>query len=254
MDTSSSVPLANDPEGWKSREVRLGVVMYGGVSLAIYTYGVTQELFRAVRGRGVYKLIKALTDSDIVVDVVSGTSAGGINGSLLAYALCNERDLSSASTLWRVDGDIRRLLRSPNDSLAKSTSLLDSAEFYQARLETVFRDMGSYAPEPGEDPSAFSELDLFVTATDVDGKQYTQFDDHGHPIDVKDHRTVFLLKHRKGRKEPLSPSPTRSKRSSRARLIEPSIANLCMSSPTRKRSSRKARSLSLIWYRRRWPP
>jgi len=208
MDTSPSVPLANDPEGWKSREVRLGVVMYGGVSLAIYTYGVTQELFRAVRGRGVYKLIKALTDSDIVVDVVSGTSAGGINGILLAYALCNERDLSSASTLWRVDGDIRRLLRSPNDSLAKSTSLLDSAEFYQSRLETVFREMGSYAPEAGEDPSAFSELDLFVTGTDVDGNQYTQFDDHGHPIDVKDHRTVFLLKHRKGRKEPFNPKPS----------------------------------------------
>jgi hypothetical protein len=64
--------------GWpeKSREVRLGLVMYGGVSLAIYINGVAQELFRAVHGRGIYRLIKALTDSDIVVDVLSGTSAG----------------------------------------------------------------------------------------------------------------------------------------------------------------------------------
>ena len=46
----------------RSREVRLGLVMYGGVSLAIYINGVAQEFFRAVRGRGVYRLIKALTD------------------------------------------------------------------------------------------------------------------------------------------------------------------------------------------------
>jgi predicted acylesterase/phospholipase RssA len=148
--------------------------MYGGVSLAIYIYGVTQELFRAVRGRGLYKLLKTLTDSDIVVDVISGTSAGGINGILLGYALCNNRDISSTSTLWRVDGDIRRMLRSPRDSIAQSTSLLNSVPCYQSRLETAFRDMASYAPEEGEDPSAFPELDLFVTGTDVDGRLYTQ--------------------------------------------------------------------------------
>jgi predicted acylesterase/phospholipase RssA len=182
--------------------------MYGGVSLAIYIYGVTQELFRAVRGRGVYKLLKTLTDSDIVVDVISGTSAGGINGILLGYALCNNRDISSASMLWRVDGDIRRLLRSPRDSIAQSTSLLNSVPYYQSRLETAFRDMASYAPEEGEDPSAFSELDLFVTGTDVDGRLYTQFDDAGHPINVKDHRSIFLLKHRQGRKEPFNPHPS----------------------------------------------
>ena len=34
----------------KSREVRLGVVMYGGVSLAIYINGVAREFFDAVRG------------------------------------------------------------------------------------------------------------------------------------------------------------------------------------------------------------
>jgi patatin-related protein len=182
--------------------------MYGGVSLAIYIYGVTQELFRAVRGRGVYKLLKTLTDSDIVVDVISGTSAGGINGILLGYALCNNRDLSSASLLWRVDGDIRRMLRSPRESIAQSTSLLNSVPYYQSRLETAFRDMASYTPEEGEDPSAFSELDLFVTGTDVDGRLSTQFDDAGHPINVKDHRTVFLLKHRQGRKEPFNPHPS----------------------------------------------
>jgi hypothetical protein len=59
------------------REFRLGLVVYGGVSLAVYMNGVCREFYNAVRGRGVYKLIKALTDSDIVVDIISGTSAGG---------------------------------------------------------------------------------------------------------------------------------------------------------------------------------
>jgi hypothetical protein len=89
---STQAGIAAAPAMWQDgkksrREVRLGVVMYGGVSLAVYINGVAHEFFRAVRGRGVYRLIKALTDSDIIVDVISGTSAGGINGVMLSYAL-----------------------------------------------------------------------------------------------------------------------------------------------------------------------
>jgi len=94
-----------------ARETRLGLVVYGGVSLAIYINGVADELFRAHRGRGVYKLLKRLLDSDIVVDIVSGTSAGGINGLLLAYALTNEREFSDCASLWREQGSLSRLLR-----------------------------------------------------------------------------------------------------------------------------------------------
>src|SRR3954466_14566553 len=89
---------------WRSREVRLGLVMYGGVSLAIYINGVAHEFFRAVRGRGIYRLIKALTDSDIVVDIISGTSAGGVNGVFLAYALCNNREFADTGAIWREHG------------------------------------------------------------------------------------------------------------------------------------------------------
>ena len=90
-----------------ARETRLGLVVYGGVSLAIYINGVADELFRAHRGRGMYKLLKRLLDSEIVVDIISGTSAGGINGLLLAYALTNEREFSDCATLWREQGASR---------------------------------------------------------------------------------------------------------------------------------------------------
>jgi hypothetical protein len=161
-------------EDRKRREVRLGIVMYGGVSLAVYIYGVAREFFHAVRGRGVYRLIKALTDSDIVVDVISGTSAGGINGIMLSYALCNERDFKNASALWRTHGDISKLLRSPKDA-ANATSILDSEGYYQSNLERVFASMPRYVPEQHEDNSVFSELDLFATGTDVHGVRMTSF-------------------------------------------------------------------------------
>ena len=56
--------MANGTSHQHAHEIRLGLVMYGGVSLAVYINGVANELFRASRGRGVYRLLKELTDSD----------------------------------------------------------------------------------------------------------------------------------------------------------------------------------------------
>lgn len=182
--------------------------MYGGVSLAIYINGVSHEFFNAVRGQGVYRLIKELTDSEIVVDAISGTSAGGINGILLAYALCNEKDFGQASSLWRQHGDIRNLLRAPYPANQPS-SLLDSENYYKPHLEEVFERMSKAPASRDCAPSPFSELDLFITGTNIDGERYTRFDDLGHAIEVKEHRTLFWLKHRKGRKEPLNPTRNR---------------------------------------------
>ena len=82
------------------RETRLGIVMYDGESLVVYKNGVAQELFLAVRdevsvaNRGSakptsYSLREALADTEIFVDIVSGASADGINGMLLANPLAN---------------------------------------------------------------------------------------------------------------------------------------------------------------------
>ena len=109
------------------REVRLGLVLYGGVSLAIYMNGTTNELFRAVRGRGVYFLIKHLLGADIGVDVASGASAGGINGIFLAFALANDREFGTCAELWRRDGDLGSLFRSLGDDAVPS--VLDSPHY-----------------------------------------------------------------------------------------------------------------------------
>lgn len=200
------VDLGALPETQRSREVRLGLVMYGGVSLAIYINGVAHEFFRAVHGNGVYKLLKTLIDSEIAVDIVSGTSAGGINGIFLGYALANGKDFGVMADLWRNHGDISRLLRDPERLDGQERySVLNSEGYYHPRLEEAFELMdGTDYVGAGDDPSPLRELDLFVTGTDVDGNIYTLFDNSGHAIDVKDHRAVFQLKHRYGRRHPFA--------------------------------------------------
>jgi hypothetical protein len=121
------------PEEFR-QETRLGLVVYGGIALAIYMNGICREFYNTVRGRGVYKLIKALTDSDIVVDIISGTSAGGINGVLLSYALTNSSeeevvDFADFAKIWRESGDILKLMRKPSSSNLPVDSVLNGIGF-----------------------------------------------------------------------------------------------------------------------------
>ena len=182
------------------REVRLGLVLYGGVSLAIYMNGTTNELFRAVRGRGVYWLIKHLIDADIGVDVASGASAGGINGVFLSFALANECEFGTCAGLWRKHGDLGTLLREVGKVGAPVPSVLDS-DRYRALLENAFEEMwntpirGAVRIEP-EAATPTPEIDLFVTGTDFYGQISNEVDAAGRLVEVKQHRTLFLLKHR----------------------------------------------------------
>ncbi|MBL8709899.1 MAG: patatin-like protein [Rhodospirillaceae bacterium] len=129
----------------KQIEVRLAVVLYGGVSLAVYIHGVTRELlnlirasqqFHAERARaaaggaaqpaqerpprqgdddttGVYReLMQALApaiDLRVVIDLISGASAGGINGVMLARALAHDLPLEPHRDLWLSNADVTRL-------------------------------------------------------------------------------------------------------------------------------------------------
>jgi patatin-related protein len=186
--------------------------------------GVCREFYNAVRGRGVYKLIKALTDSDIVVDIISGTSAGGINGVLLSYALTNSSkditfDFKDFAGVWRDSGDIGELLRKVN-SADDVNSILDGEGYYQEQLAAAFQSVWKKQSKAPDDDwfSDFNELDLFVTGTDVLGKVSRQFDNTGKLIEVNDHHAVFILKHRKDRKTPFQPDNNQISQKALAKL------------------------------------
>ncbi len=194
-----------------TQEVRLAIVMYGGVSLAIYINGIAQELYRLVRATApanpdspdqplllnaeltgterVYrKLGQMLTghrplqevgESDpirtrFVIDVLSGTSAGGINAIFLAKALANNQPLDDLKRLWVEEGDIGLLLNDKHSVKKESllslqdppTSLLNSKRMYLKLLKAFD---GMEAAGASERSPFGDEVDLFVTATDIQG-------------------------------------------------------------------------------------
>jgi patatin-related protein len=112
----------------REKELRLALVYYGGVSLAIYMHGITKEVWKLVRAsaartRGdvsagdtelVYAaLLDGLAphlDLRVLVDIVAGASAGGINGILLAHAIAGGHDMEPLRDLWLDGADVDKLL------------------------------------------------------------------------------------------------------------------------------------------------
>ena len=206
-----------------TQEVRIASVMFGGVSLAVYMNGITQELLRAVRAtaprldpadvsrtfsdrakarpsealfpdadlQGTERVYRKLGQglfygrkgdgsalvhggairTRIVVDMLAGTSAGGINSVYLAKALVNNYNLDELKQLWMDKADIDTLLNDARSDLGTyrskkpPTSLLNSQRMYSLLFQ-AFEDMDQRQPK-GQ-PLA-EELDLWVTATDLDG-------------------------------------------------------------------------------------
>ena len=93
------------------RELRLALGMRGGVSLAVWSGGACAEIDELRRstppdGDPFWSgLVEACGYSNVVVDVLAGTSAGGLNGVLFAGAIrhgCHapvERDRGCASCM-----------------------------------------------------------------------------------------------------------------------------------------------------------
>ena len=122
-----------------TKELRIGLVLYGGVSLAVYMNGIVTEIWNAVRAsRGVpdddslaggstvsvyAKFLKELAANgcteqlQIVVDTVAGTSAGGINGTFLAKAIVEGGDARILNEMWIKEASIERLNSAPPQRL-----------------------------------------------------------------------------------------------------------------------------------------
>lgn len=113
----------------QTKELRLALVCYGGVSLAVYMHGLTKEVWKLTRAsmrrhspdglppaRDSEIVYQALLDSlpgldlRVMCDIVAGASAGGINGVLLARALVEGHDLDAIRALWLEGADSDALL------------------------------------------------------------------------------------------------------------------------------------------------
>ncbi|MBC2665523.1 patatin-like protein [Novosphingobium flavum] len=130
----------------QEKELRLALVYYGGVSLAIYQHGVNIEVLNLLRASKAYhgprdfaekqaaeyvfapdgegdgagstapvyfdmlKQIGRFEDLRVVVDVISGSSAGGINGIVLARAIVHDLSLAPLTEMWLEQADILQLI------------------------------------------------------------------------------------------------------------------------------------------------
>jgi len=141
----------------KEKELRIALVCFGGISLAIYMHGISKEILKLVRAsRALHSIADraarlnasfldmvdrddAEYDTDaiyfellrdigrtlevrVIVDIVAGASAGGINGTMLARALSHDLPMGALRDLWLDHADVGDLLAS--EARAHATSKL----------------------------------------------------------------------------------------------------------------------------------
>lgn len=114
----------------REKELRLALVCYGGISLAVYMHGITKEIWRLAKAsrnfhdaapphsgsQGVYRALLEEIEAEhglklrVLVDIIAGASAGGINGIFLAQAISTGQSLEPLTDLWLMSADIDALL------------------------------------------------------------------------------------------------------------------------------------------------
>ena len=195
------------PEAKPPQELRLAVVMTGGVSLAIWMGGVASEIDQLLRARHeqvtteqeVYEQLLTLSGYQPRVDVVSGTSAGGVNGALLAGAVARHRSLVGLREVWLDVADFEALLRSPYET--DQPSVLKGDEYFTPELRDGIEQLlgeGTVTPEPGEHP-----LTLLVTTTLLNGEDSQLVDDFGTQIPDVRHNGLFKFDRTQLMEDPL---------------------------------------------------
>jgi patatin-related protein len=246
----------------REKELRIALVCCGGVSLAVYMHGIVKEVLKLVRASSAlhriadrstrvttsffdniepgdradpeydtealyFELLRDIgrrIELRVIVDIVAGASAGGINGCLLARALSHDLPMGSLRDLWLEKADVGVLLSreararpwskwvlrpliwaagrlgfldlARNAEIRENLSLFLRSRWFQPPLDggvmsgLMFDAMIALgeprSPQASLLPSDQS-LDLFVTVTDY----------HGHPelLQLHDPPLIHELEH-----------------------------------------------------------
>jgi len=251
----------------KEKELRFALVCYGGVSLAVYMHGVTKEILKLVRAsrdfhtftnrhqsnltyddvaqprdepadteKAYFELLRVIgqtLDMRIVVDVIAGASAGGINGVILARALAHDLSIDPLRDFWLKHSDVADLMPphikagpwakwyfrpfvwmflyrfredlGGNAELKQKLSMFLRSRWFRPpfdgyNLTKVLYDGFSGMGDPSSPGSSLVpsglQLDLFVTVTDFHG-YVTDTPIHDPPvIQDREHRQMLRFSYR----------------------------------------------------------
>ena len=251
----------------KEKELRFALVCYGGVSLAVYMHGITKEILKLTRAsrdfhaytnrrhpsvtyddvaakrddpvdteRVYFDLLRQIghtLDLRVVVDIIAGASAGGINGVILARALAHDLNIKPLRDFWLKHSDVTQLMPDyvkagpwqkwyfmpvvwfimwrfrenfgDNAELKQKLSMFLRSRWFKPPfdgygLTKVFYEAFSAMGDPVEPGSSLVpaglRLDLFVTVTDFHGF-VTATPIHDPPV-IKDreHRQMLRMSYR----------------------------------------------------------
>ena len=134
----------------RQKELRIGLVCYGGISLAVYMHGVTKEVWKLARASCAFHspaasgipggtedvyldLLRTIEARHgvrlrVLADIIAGASAGGINGVFLAQAIHSGQSLEPLTTMWLERADVDVLLDPDAQTWSKT------AKFWAAPL------------------------------------------------------------------------------------------------------------------------
>jgi len=148
----------DENSGPATQEVRLAVTMVGGVSLAIWMGGVAREISHVVQAsrqlngakiapemdqaeaiRACYRELLKLLHISVSVDVLTGTSAGGINAACLGVAEGYQSTLGNLRDVWLETGSFSNLLRDPDED--QPPSVLKGDEVMLSRLNQALNSI-----------------------------------------------------------------------------------------------------------------
>jgi patatin-related protein len=143
----------------REKELRIALVCFGGISLAVYIHGVCKEILKLVRASSAlhritdrsqratasffdhadpndpeydteaeyFQLLRDIgrkLELRVIVDTLAGASAGGINASMLARALSHDLPTGRLRDLWLENADVTVLLAPEARAGALSKAIL----------------------------------------------------------------------------------------------------------------------------------
>jgi patatin-related protein len=195
--TASTQVKPPETDKYAVQEIRIAAVLNGGVSLAIWMSGVTLELHhlalssQEIKTWPTYREVLRLLGATARVDVIAGTSAGGINGAFLAFALTHRRDLALLRDVWTDSGSLETLLRPGGEK--NLPSLLSGDDYFLPQIQKALRDVVSDTDngDLGSGRLSDNPIDLILTGTLFSGRETAFTDDMGVGITERDYDARF---------------------------------------------------------------